>query len=65
MAMFSHFDDYLADSWSEWNDDSYDESYDNYDDDYDDDYDYDYDYDYDEEEIERLMREAEEDGIPF
>ena len=55
--MFSHFDDYLADSWSEWNDDSYDESYDNYD--------YDYDYDYDEEEIERLMREAEEDGIPF
>lgn len=61
MAMFSHFEDYLADSWSEWNDDSYDESYDNYDDDYD----YDYDYDYDEEEIERLMREAEEDGIPF
>ena len=57
MAMFSHFEDYLADSWSEWNDDSYDESYDNYD--------YDYDYDYDEEEIERLMREAEEDGIPF
>lgn len=57
MAMFSHFEDYLADSWSEWNDSSYDESYDNYD--------YDYDYDYDEEEIERLMREAEEDGIPF
>lgn len=57
MAMFSHFEDYLADSWSEWNDDSYDESYDNYD--------YDYDYDYDEEEIERLIREAEEDGIPF
>lgn len=53
MAMFSHFEDYLADSWSEWNDSSYDESYDNY------------DYDYDEEEIERLRREAEEDGIPF
>lgn len=53
MAMFSHFEDFMADAWSEWNDDSYDESYDNY------------DYDYDEEEIERLRREAEEDGIPF
>ena len=53
MAMFSHFEDFMADAWSEWNDYSYDESYDNY------------DYDYDEEEIERLRREAEEDGIPF